>query len=113
MRLLVPGFCKHAAKGLRITAGGDVAPCAMATGGELHLGNLKHQDFEQIWNGAPARDLRSAHYTWDYPSLCKTCRFTDTVGPQPGLPFVTRFLDEMGATAADVAPVLQVEEPAT
>ena len=56
---------------------GDVSPCGLATEGELILGNLAEQDFDEIWNGPTARDLRRAHYTWDYPSLCKTCRFVD------------------------------------
>jgi radical SAM protein with 4Fe4S-binding SPASM domain len=112
MKLFQPGYCKHVAKGLRITAEGDVAPCGMATGGELHLGSLARQEFDEIWNGANARDLRRAHHTSDYPNLCNSCRFTDRIGPQLSLPFEDHFLDTIGWPGAAVERVLGIEDPA-
>ena len=50
---LPPGFCKYAYDRLRIETDGDVAPCGLATDGELILGNLAEQDFDEIWNGPP------------------------------------------------------------
>ena len=112
LALLNPGFCKHAREGLRVMAGGEVSPCPMATGGELQLGTLASQDFDDIWNGACTQDLRRAHYTWDYPTLCKSCRFADPVGPQRRLPFLDQVARDLGAEPGDVEPVLGTEQPA-
>jgi radical SAM protein with 4Fe4S-binding SPASM domain len=112
MHLRHPGFCKYAYDRLQIELDGNVEPCGLATEGELVLGNLKQQDFEEIWNGPPARDLRRAHYTWDYPSLCASCRYVDRLGPQDDLPFATMqdaFLREN--MPQDVDRTLEVETP--
>ena len=77
MHLRHPGFCKYAYDRLQIELDGNVEPCGLATEGELILGNLEQQDFPEIWNGPSAQDLRRAHYTWDYPSICASCRYTD------------------------------------
>jgi radical SAM protein with 4Fe4S-binding SPASM domain len=77
MQRLLPGYCKFVRDRLRITVDGSVAPCSYSTDGELELGNLADQDFEAMWNGAKAQDLRRAHLTWDYPTICKNCRWSD------------------------------------
>ena len=83
-----PGFCKYAYDRLQIELDGNVEPCGLATEGELVLGNLAKQDFDEIWNGATARDLRRGHYTWDYPSLCKSCRLRRPRAAAPLMAFV-------------------------
>jgi radical SAM protein with 4Fe4S-binding SPASM domain len=111
MQLLAPGFCRYAYNRLRITVNGDVSPCGMATEGELHLGNLQEEEFPEIWNGPTARDLRRAHFTWDYPALCASCRMVARVPARAELPFLERVLTEAGRKVADVAPTLVVDAP--
>ena len=96
MRNHLPGFCRNVYDRLRIDTDGSVAPCSYSTDGELELGNLADMDFEDMWNGARMRDLRRAHYTWDYPSICATCRFKDTAEPRRQLPFVEDVLESLG-----------------
>ena len=112
MKLRNPGFCKYAYDRLLIETSGVVAPCGLASDGELNLGDLATQDFDEIWNGPSAQDLRRGHYTWDYPSLCKTCRFVDRIGPQPTLPFVRSLLNDRGLDEQEVDAALVMEEPA-
>jgi radical SAM protein with 4Fe4S-binding SPASM domain len=88
MRLHFPGFCRNVMNKIRIEADGNVAPCCYATEGQLSLGNLNDQDFEEIWNGTEAQDLRRAMYCGDLPSLCAQCRINEPMGPRGNLPFV-------------------------
>ena len=110
MRRFLPGYCRLAYDRLSITADGEVAPCCYA-GSEIEYGTLGEQTFEEIWNGPNARDLRRAMMTWDYPALCKTCRFVDLRPPEPELPFVADSLLSLGAHPRDVVPVLEVIDP--
>ena len=113
MKLRHPGFCKYAYDRLRITADGDISPCGLDGDNELRLGTLADQDFDQIWNGATAQDLRRAHYTWDHPTLCATCRFVNRVPAKEALPFLDNFLMQTwGVERPDVEPTLEVTEPA-
>jgi radical SAM protein with 4Fe4S-binding SPASM domain len=89
MRLHFPGFCRNVMNKIRIEADGNVAPCCYATEGQLSLGNLNNQSFEEIWNGTAAQDLRRAMYCDDLPSLCKECRINEPMGPRENLPFVS------------------------
>jgi radical SAM protein with 4Fe4S-binding SPASM domain len=107
-----PGFCKYAYDRLQIELDGKVEPCGLATEGELILGNLAHQDFDEIWNGPTARDLRRAHYTWDYPSICASCRYVDKPAARPELPFAANqdtFLQR--TTSRPVEATLTVHTP--
>jgi radical SAM protein with 4Fe4S-binding SPASM domain len=88
MSFYAPGYCRSAYGRLRIEPDGEVAPCCAAGVGELVLGHLDAEDFDEIWNGTNAQDLRRGMVTWDYPTRCSTCRFLDRVEPQPWLPFV-------------------------
>jgi hypothetical protein len=83
----------------------------MATEGELSLGNLSNQDFDEIWNGPNARDLRRAHFTWDYPSLCKSCRLTDLPPAKSQLPFVHHYVRNMMGSRNVIPPTLALERP--
>jgi len=96
MRNHHPGFCRNAYDRLRIDTDGSVAPCSYSTDGELELGNLVETDFAEMWNGARMQDLRRAHYTWDYPSICAACRFKDPVPPREQLPFVEDVVECLG-----------------
>ena len=107
-----PGFCRFAYHRLRVEVEGNVSPCGMDSHHELELGNLSDQDFDEIWNGPTARDLRRAHYTWDYPSLCKTCRFVDLAPAREALPFLDEFLlKEWGVGRAALEPTLTLVTP--
>jgi len=104
-----PGYCKYVYSRLRVHADGEIAPCGWATEGDLTLGNIGAQNVEQVWNGVNARDLRRAHLTADYPTLCKTCRFTDPVPARADMPFVTEAQAMICEAEAD--PVLAVIDP--
>jgi radical SAM protein with 4Fe4S-binding SPASM domain len=112
MALRHPGYCRFAYDRLRVEVDGNVSPCGLDSHHELELGNLSEQDFDEIWNGPTARDLRRAHYTWDHPSLCKTCRYVDRVPAQPVLPFVDEVLSARWNTRRTaVLPTIEVEYP--
>ena len=110
MRRYVPGYCRHAYDRMSIDADGEVAPCCYA-GSEIVYGTLGEKNFEEIWNGPNARDLRRAMTTWDYPALCKTCRFVDLRPPEDDLPFVADSLLSLGTSPERVAPALEVLDP--
>jgi radical SAM protein with 4Fe4S-binding SPASM domain len=97
---------------VHVNTQGQCTPCCYATGGDLVLGNLKNQDFDEIWNGVTARDLRRGHNTWDYPSLCKTCMYTNLAGPERYLPFAGEVPGRLGRLPQGVEPRLEVTEPA-
>jgi radical SAM protein with 4Fe4S-binding SPASM domain len=111
MKHLVPGYCMNVYDRLQVHVNGQVDPCAYATDGELRLGSLLEQDFEEIWNGPNARDLRRAMVTWDYPSLCKSCQYTDLIGPENCLPFVADVMRELGRPRGAVACTLHAVAP--
>jgi radical SAM protein with 4Fe4S-binding SPASM domain len=92
MKHLVPGYCMNVYNRLQVHVNGQVDPCAYATDGDLQLGTLLEQDFDEIWNGPNARDLRRAMATWDYPSLCESCLFTNRIPAETYLPFVADVL---------------------
>jgi radical SAM protein with 4Fe4S-binding SPASM domain len=114
MKLMFPGFCRNAYGRLRVDSEGDVAPCCYATQGELSLGNLNKTNFETIWNGPSAQDLRRGMYTGDVPALCKSCRYHDPIHSLPSLDFVEQCEKAEAATlrtsdnpaVADVDPML-------
>jgi radical SAM protein with 4Fe4S-binding SPASM domain len=108
VKFAFPGYCKYAYSRIRVHADGEVAPCGWATEGDLTLGNVADQNLAEIWNGVNARDLRRAHLTADYPTLCKACRFTDPVPPQQDMPFL--WTTEIAEHAAEA--VLETIEPA-
>ena len=88
---------------VKVNADGTVYPCCVADGGQLALGNLRERDFESIWNGPEAQDLRRAMVTQDLPALCRDCSFTSgwTLPPQPWLPFVDAVARERLGAAAE------------
>lgn len=73
LRRFLPGFCEQVATSVKVDTDGEVYPCCMGGEGHLRLGNLEKQDFEEIWNGPEARDLRRAMYSQDLPSKCVGC----------------------------------------
>ena len=99
----LPGYCKYVYSRIRVHADGEMAPCGWATEGDLTLGNVAHQSIDQIWNGVNARDLRRAHLTADYPTLCKSCRFTDPIPPQRDMEFARRAETSIGVNGSDHA----------
>jgi radical SAM protein with 4Fe4S-binding SPASM domain len=107
MERAVPGFCRYVYNRVRIRANGEVAPCPMATHGELSFGTLARQDFDEIWNGPSAQDLRRAHHCADYPSICSTCPLTRTVPAKTTMEFV-EVVDHVGGT---VDASLVTEDP--
>ena len=61
--------------------------------------------------GPTARDLRRAHYTWDYPALCASCRMVAQAPPKSRLPFIDRVVADLGRDGSQVAATLVAEEP--
>jgi glutamate-1-semialdehyde 2,1-aminomutase len=112
MKHYVPGYCLNVWNRLQIMVDGAVTPCCYAVDGDLVLGQLDKQDFDSVWNGPNARDLRRGHMTWDHPSLCKTCRFTDKLPPETYLPFVEDVLESIDHRRENVDPTLIVRGPA-
>ncbi|MFP5223709.1 MAG: radical SAM/SPASM domain-containing protein [Acidobacteriota bacterium] len=47
--------------------------CTICCGGAPVMGNLKDQDFMEIWNGAPLQELRRTVNGPDKPEACRTC----------------------------------------
>ena len=111
LRLRHPGYCRFAYDRIRVRADGDVSPCCFDGGGELRLGNLAEQHFADIWNGPTAQDLRRGHYTWDYPSLCASCRLVDLEPEMEVLPFLDRYFELEGTSRNIVEAALTLESP--
>ncbi len=95
MRRMFPGFCRNVWNRLRIDCHGDVAPCCYAVEGELSLGNLNEQSFDQIWNGVNARDLRRGMLCGDVPSHCSACRYNDPIQPFSEMEFCSVVDDDL------------------
>ena len=112
MKRYLPGYCMTVWNRIHVSANGQCTPCCYATGGDLVLGSLVTQDFDEIWNSPTAQDLRRSMATWDYPSLCSTCYFVDKPGVENHLPFVDDVLEKIGRERRLVDPTLQVNEPA-
>lgn len=66
------GFCPMVATYLKVEPDGEAYPCCRAPR-ELRLGNVFAQDFDDVWNGEPARKLRAAMHSGDVPNVCKGC----------------------------------------
>lgn len=49
---------------------GQVHPCCNAC---HELGNMAHQEWEEIWNGSPYRSLRRTIHGWNPTALCRYC----------------------------------------
>jgi len=112
MRNHVPGVCRNVYDRLRIDTNGSVAACAFSADGELEFGNLGEVDFADMWNSPKAQDLRRAHYTWDYPSICASCRFKDPPPPRRELTFAGDLLTNMGVSRRDVERSIELLAPA-
>ena len=88
MRYMHPGFCRQAYNRVRIEVDGNVTPCCYATEGQLRLGNLGDPDFNEVWNGVAAQDLRRGMYTGDVPMLCQNCNVRAVPDPREHMPFI-------------------------
>ncbi len=108
----LPGYCLNALNRVQVDADGTVTPCAYATDGELVLGELSDETLDEIWNSPNAQDLRRGMLTWDFPSLCKTCMFTNLAPPENYLPFAGAALERLGRLRQTMDPTLDVEAPA-
>lgn len=87
-----PGYCIQVASRIKVDARGGVYPCCVAEGENLRLGDLATQDFEEIWNGVQAQDLRRGMMCDDVPDLCQACSFyKDKIGPEQDLGYFTQF----------------------
>jgi len=98
MKRLFPGFCRNVLNRLRVDSAGDVAPCCYAVQGELSLGNLNEDSFEDIWNSPSAQDLRRGMFCGDVPSLCSSCRYIDPIAPQSAMKFIELVDEEIQGT---------------
>ncbi len=116
MRRFYPGYCAQAANRIKVNANGDVYPCCVADRGQLRLGNLERQPFEEVWNGPEARDLRRAMLTQDLPVLCQNCSLARgwILPEQDWMVFVDSFERALGVDARSRSSdfELQLDEPA-
>jgi radical SAM protein with 4Fe4S-binding SPASM domain len=55
-----------------ISFDGVVKPCCFSDAGG-NLGSLRHQTFEEIWNGKEYRQLRQDFLDHKVPEMCRTC----------------------------------------
>ena len=67
-----PGYCPMVGNYLKVLPNGDAYPCCRGPA-ELLLGNVFEQDFDQVWNGKAARDLRQGMITGEMPKVCVDC----------------------------------------
>jgi radical SAM protein with 4Fe4S-binding SPASM domain len=65
-------FCSHAASYVKVDLDGTVYPCCRSPQ-QLRMGNIHEQPFEEIWNGAPYRELRRRMHSGDLPECCRDC----------------------------------------
>jgi radical SAM protein with 4Fe4S-binding SPASM domain len=97
LRHALPGYCAQSVYRAKVTEAGHVYPCCVATEGELLLGNMNTQSFDDIWNGPNAQDLRRAMLTWDVPTVCSNCaHFVNRAPAKPRLPFVDSVQKKIG-----------------
>ena len=113
MRRMFPGFCRNVFNRPLIDRHGIVAPCCYATQGQLSLGNLNELDFDQIWNGSSAQDLRRGMLTGDVPTHCSSCRYIDVISPLQELEFATDIDAEFSRNrrgSSSVEPLLRASD---
>jgi radical SAM protein with 4Fe4S-binding SPASM domain len=111
MKRHLPGYCINVFNRVQIDADGTITPCAYATDDDLVFGQLSDTPLDEIWNSPNAQDLRRGMLTWDYPSLCKTCMFTDLARPEIYLPFAGEVPERLGRQRQTVECTLQVLAP--
>ncbi len=69
----VPGLCRQLASYVRILPNGNVYPCCRGWDDHLLMGNIFQSSFEDIWNGASYRQLRSEFLSGNLREGCKRC----------------------------------------
>lgn len=111
-----PGYCWQSLDRVKVGVDGSLYPCCKGDGDELKLGNVFEQDFEAVWNGPEAQDLRRGMLTGDLPRMCRGCSVhTGWIQKElPHLPFVDWVHDEAlaGLPRNPDGHVLEVHEPA-
>lgn len=103
---LRPGYCRFVHSGLRVTVEGDVSPCGYGAPGELSLGNLRAQEFEAIWNGPTAQDLRRAMLSGDLPAVCDDCVHSRVPPPTESLPMAPELPPVVRSSPRRAAPTV-------
>jgi len=105
LRRYYPGYCTQSIDRIKVNVDGRVYPCCMGDAGQLALGNLFEQDFQEIWNGPEARDLRRGMMTGDVPGICQGCSFHTGWNPveEDHLPMIDWYFEQKQA-AIPVVP---------
>lgn len=65
------GLCWFLAQNFNVMYTGEVFPCCIPT--DLCLGDVRHQDPAEIWNGEPFRRLREQHLSGAGNLFCSGC----------------------------------------
>jgi len=65
-------LCPQLAYYLKVGPDGSAYPCCLAPE-EFLLGNVFEQDFEEVWNGEMARNLRATYNAGRLPEPCRGC----------------------------------------
>lgn len=88
---------------------GFVAPCCRLTN-VAHMGDLKEQDFEAVWNGEAFTQLRALMLKGEYPSYCHSrCNYRVEMKPQASPQTPGRLKKAPGKAEAG-EPLLAIEE---
>jgi len=66
-------ICTACKEGMAILSNGDVVPCIELK--EIKLGNILHQDIEEIWNNEKCKEMRAITPS-TYTGLCRICPFS-------------------------------------
>ena len=64
-----------------ISNGLDVIPCCGPHPERPVMGNLKHQSFEEVWNGPAYRKLRASFRDNNPPNFCRQCYLLEETVP--------------------------------
>jgi MoaA/NifB/PqqE/SkfB family radical SAM enzyme len=88
---------------------GCVAPCCRLTN-VVHMGDLKEEDFEAIWNGKAFEELRQLIIKGEYPSYCHArCNYRVEMNPEPSNHLPGKLKVRAGEQAAE--PLLEIAVP--
>lgn len=64
--------CWHLRRSMMVLADGQVSLCPQDVQGNFHMGNVKNNDLEDIWN--KGMEIFYGHFQEKYPPLCQKCQ---------------------------------------
>ncbi len=76
--------CRFPWQWAQVRSNGDVVPCCYISTPGLHLGNLKEESFDAIWNGTIAREVRQSVLRDEIHDICAKSNCIYTIGSKGG-----------------------------